>query len=331
VKRPVNVVASVVLGGVFVAVGCSEGEQADVGLGEPIQVSGAQFISGALPGTSPAPLPDGGVVLMDGGPTVLSPLSVTSVTFQNAIIVSGLAGTSVSGLVTNDAVAVGVQLAGKGSGYWVVPVQGQDVQFPGQSDFGFSLSFSPTDSPGQTDVRVVAISASGAAGQQTNAPVCIESRVPDNGHACTPVKKVPRAVFTLTWNTNFDVDLHVITPAGRDVNAKTATTSVALDAGLPGPTVGVIDRDSIGDCVIDGWREEDLVFQDAPPNGNYLVYAAPFASCGQPATVFTFNLYEAGSDGNLHSTFSRSGELLADDVTGGTSAGLFVTEKNFNE
>jgi hypothetical protein len=115
------------------------------------------------------------------------------------------------------------------------------------------------------------------------------------------------------------------------VNAKTATTSVALDADIVPPGVGVIDRDSIGNCVVDGWREEDLVFQDAPPNGNYLVYAAPFASCGQSAVVFTFNLYEAGADGELHSTFSRSGELLANDVTGGTSAGLFVTEKDFNE
>ncbi len=322
--------ACAVLCGVLVAVGCSDGEQADIGLGEPIQVSGGQFISGPLPGSLPAPLADGGVAGNDGGPAALSPLSVTSVTFQNAIIVSGLAGTSVSGLVTNDAVAVGVQLAGKGSGYWVVPVQGQDVQFPGQSDFGFSLSFNPADSAGQTDVRVVAISASGAAGLQTNAPVCIESRVPDNGHACTPSKKVPKAVFTLTWDANFDVDLHVVTPAGRDVNAKTATTSVALDAGLPGPTVGIIDRDSIGECVIDGWRQEDLVFQDAPPSGNYLVYAAPFAACGQTAVRFTFDLYEPGSDGNLHATFSRSGELLANDVTGGTSAGLFVAEKLFN-
>jgi hypothetical protein len=318
------------LAGALTAAGCSDGVQADVGLGEPIQVSGGQFISGPLPGSPPAPA-SSGTASADAGTPVTAPLSVTSVGFQNATIVSGLSGTSVTGLTTSDAVAVGVQLAGAGSGYWVVPVQGQDVQFPGQSDFGFGLSFNPADTPGQTELRVVAIGPTGAAGQQTNAPICIESRVPDNDHTCAPSRKVPRAVFTLTWNTNFDVDLHVITPDGRDVNAKTATTSVALDADIIPPGVGVVDRDSIGNCVIDGWREEDLVFQDAPPNGNYLIYAAPFASCGQPAVVFTFNLYEAGSDGNLHSTFTRSGELLANDVTGGTSAGLFVAEKNFNE
>jgi hypothetical protein len=320
---PLSFVALVMAG-----VGCSDGVPADVGIGEPIQVSGGQFIRGSLPGSPPAAVG----TQTDAGAATPGSLSVTSVTFQNAFLVSGINGTSVTGLTTSDAVAVGVQLKNAGTGYWVVPVQGQDVMFPGQSDFGFSLSLNAGDAPGDTDLRVVAIAASGNAGQQVDAPLCIESRVPDNDHACFPSKKVPAAVFTLTWNTNFDVDLHVITPAGRDVNPKTAVTSVPFDGGAePGPDVGLIDRDSIGECVIDGWREEDLVFQDPPPNGSYLIYAAPFASCGQSAVVFTFNLYEAGSDGNLHSTFSRSGELLANDVTGGASDGLFVAEKNFNE
>ena len=322
----VGVLAGLALGAVTAAAGCSSGVQADVGITEPIQVSGGQFVSGPLPGTPPsnvAPAADAG--------TTLASLSVTSVTFTNAFIISGISGTSVSGLATSDAVAVGVQLKDQGSGYWVVPMQGQDVQFPGQSDFGFSMSLNPADTPGNTDLRVVALDASGHAGQQTNAPICILSRVPDNEHACFPKKKVPPAVFTLTWDTNFDVDLHVITPGGYDVNPKTLLTSKPYDGGLPPPaTLGLIDRDSIGNCAIDGWREEDLVFQDTPPNGSYLIYAAPFSSCGQSVVHFTFNLYEAGSDGNLHSTFTRSGELLANDVTGGTSDGLFVAEKVFN-
>jgi len=327
VRRAACILAGLLVGAVVAGVGCSSGVQADVGITEPIQVSGGQFVSGPLPGSAPSNLVGAAA---DAG-TTLSPLSVTSVTFTNAFIISGINGTSVTGLATSDAVAVGVQLKNQGSGYWVVPMQGQDVQFPGQSDFGFSLSLNPADTPGNTDLRVVALAASGNAGQQTNAPICILSRVPDNEHACFPQKKVPTAIFTLTWDVDFDVDLHVITPAGRDVNPKTAVTSVPFDGGgAPGPTIGLIDRDSIGNCAIDGWREEDLVFQDAPPHGSYLIYAAPFESCGQSAVHFTFNLYEAGSDGNLHSTFTRSGELLANDTTGGTSDGLFVAEKVFN-
>ncbi len=309
---------------------CSSSVPANAGLGEPIQVSGAQFISGPLPGS--APDPDASAAAEpDAGPPVLTPLSVTSVIFTNSTVVSGIGGTSVSGLATSDTVAVGVRLESLGTGYWVVPIQGQDAQFPGQSDFGFSLSFDRGDSPGETNLHVVAIGSSGAAGQEVDAPICIQSRVPDNGHACEPNHKVPQAVFTLTWNVDFDVDLHVITPGGFDVNPKTLVTSQPYDGGLPvPPTLGLIDRDSIGNCVVDGWREEDLVFQDAPPDGNYLVYAAPFASCGQEAVTFTFTIYEPGSDGNLHPTFTRSGELLANDATGGASPGLFVAQKTFD-
>ncbi len=298
-------------GGVVVtAPACSNGVDANSGLDEPIQVSG-QFISGSLP----------------TGTARTGKLSVTSIIFQNPRIVSGLAGTSVSGLVTNDAASVGVQLTGKGTGYWVVPVQGPDSQSPGQNDFGFSLGVKASDSPGLAQLSVVAIGADGTAGQVAQGALCIESRVPDNGHACNPKAAVPRAVFSLRWDTNFDVDLHVITPAGRDVNAKTAITSVALDAGPPGPTVGVIDRDSLGNCAVDGWRQEDLVYQDAPPKGTYLIYAAPFSACGQTAVRFVLDIYEPGPDGNLHSTFTRVGELLSNDVTGGTSPGLFVAQR----
>jgi hypothetical protein len=334
-----------VVGGVSSGSACSEGQASNTGLGEPLQVSGAQFISGPMPGMAPRDGGGGssGEAGADGG---LSPLSVPNVTFTNAFIVSGLSGTGVAGLATTDAVAVGVELENKGTGYWVVPTQGEDVQFPGQRDFGFSVSFNRQDTPGNTALRVVAIGQSGNGGLQVNAPICIESRVPDNGHACEPTKPVPAAVFSLTWDSAFDLDLNVQTPSGSVVNPKTAPTTGIADGGaipLMSPeavglydgSVGVIDRDSMGECVVDGWREEDLVFQDYPATGLYDIYANPFASCGQAAVRFTLTIYEPGSDGNLHATFTRSGELLSNDTTGGalpdggSVAGLFVAEKEF--
>jgi hypothetical protein len=327
--------------------GCSEGEPANTGVAEPLQISGGQFIAGALPGSSP---PDAGhgssEAGADAGAPKVGPLSVTSVTFTNAFIVSGIAGTGVSGLVTSDAVAVGVRLANQGSGYWVVPTQGEDVQFPGQRDFSFSASFNRADAPGNTALEVVGIGSTGVGGEQVKGPICLESRIPDNGHACEPTKPVPAAVFTLQWDTAFDLDLNVVTPSGRVVNPKTATTTASVDSGLgplPSPdsiglydsTMGVIDRDSLGQCVVDGWRQEDLVFLDYPESGYYDVYANPFESCGQASVRFTLTIYEAGSDGTLHSTFTRSGELLASQaaggatVDGGSAAGLFVAEKQF--
>jgi hypothetical protein len=329
------------------ALAACSGQTANGGLGEPLQVSGqAQFIAGPLPGTVP---PDAGgdaaTATADASPDGAA-LAVTSVTLTNPFIVSGIAGTGVSGLVSSDAVAVGIAIAHQGTGYWVVPTQGQDIQFPGQRDFSFTASFNPTDAPGNLDLRVVAIGPSGSAGLEANAPVCLESRIPDYGHACVPTRTVPAAVFTLQWDSPFDLDLTVITPSGRNVNPKTDPITAPIDAGttpltgqesvgLYGGAVGIIDRDSIGNCVVDGWRQEDLVFQDYPETGPYDIYADPFASCGQPAVRFTFTIYQPGADGNLHATFTRSGELLSNQTTGGAApdggsvAGLFVAEKEF--
>ncbi len=330
--------------GCRLAAGCG-GQSANDGLTQPLQISGeSQFISGSLPGTPPL---DAGPsdAASDGG-TEGGTLLVTSVVVSNPFLVSGISGTTVSGLVSDDAVAVGVAIASEGNGYWVVPTEGQDIQFPGQRDFSFPVSFNPSDPPGNANLRVVALDSNGNAGVEANTPICIESRVPDNGHACIPTRPVPAAVLSLTWDAPFDLDLTVVTPSGANVNPKTNPETASFDAGpypLTGPesvglysaAAGLIDRDSMGNCVVDGWREEDLVFLDYPASGLYDIYANPFASCGQPAVRFTLTIYEAGSDGNLHATFTRSGELLASQTTGGalpdggSASGLFVAEKDF--
>jgi hypothetical protein len=312
------------LAGVCVAAACSQGQRANVGVTEPIQVSGGQFISGPLPG---APAVDGGGEL-DGG--AAGPLSVEEVTFNNVNVIPGASGKSFGGVVTSDAVAVGVRLADLGSGYWVVPVAGRDTQVANASDFAFNASFDIDDPPGPRPLSIVAIDASGNAGTQVDTELCLEWRIPDNNHTCVPSNPVPAVVFSLQWDANFDVDLHVITPDGTDVNPKTNPLAVPVDAGEPPASDPKIDRDSLENCVPDGWRQEDLVFPDYPATGPYDIYADPFAACGQAAVRFVLTIYEAGSDGNLHATFTQAGELLANAQTGGGSTGLFIAEKQFN-
>jgi hypothetical protein len=322
--------AAGVLGLVSAAASCNEsGQPANVGLGEPMQVSGAQFISGALPGQPPVD-DDGGAGDDAGTSTSLPPLSVAEVDFNNAHVIPGASGKSFSGRVTPDAVAVGIRLADLGSGYWVVPVGARDGQVPTTVDFSLNASFGIGDPPGNHPLRVVALDALGNGGPQVDTSLCMESRIPDNMHACIPSNPVPAVVFTLQWDANFDVDLHVITPAGLDVNPKTQPIADAIDAGQPPPSDPRIDRDSLESCAPDGWRQEDLVFPDYPDVGPYDLYADPFSSCGQESVRFVLTIYEAGSDGSLHATFSQGGELLASSQTGGGSTGLFITEKQFN-
>jgi hypothetical protein len=304
---------------------CGSGVHANSGVSEPMLVSGAQFIAGDLPGIAPV---DGGEGAPEGGPEL--PLSVVQVGFQNVNVVPGASGKAFTGLVTTDAVAIGVRLADMGSGYWVLPVGARDALVPNTADFSFNASFGIGDSPGLHPLRVAAIGYDGSGGEQLDTIVCIENRVPDNGHACDPAQVVPAVVISLRWDTNFDVDLHVIAPDGTDVNPKTNPLAVPVDAGLPPASDPRIDRDSLGQCVPDGRRQEDLVFPDYPATGPYDIYADPFASCGQAAVRFEMTIYEAQSDGSLQATYTQAGELLANDTTGGGATGLFVAEKVFN-
>ncbi len=315
--------------------------QTNSGLTEPLQVSGGQFFAGKLPGQPPIDAGGGG----DAG-AAAGPLDVSFVGFTGSFSVSGLGGKSISGTVMPDAVSVGVRFADLGTGYWVVPVQNLDPEANGQRDFGFTASFNPGDPSGEHPMVFVGFGKDGSARTQFTQNFCLESRVPDNLQSCIPANTVPPVVFSLRWDTAFDADLHVLTPAGQDINPK--TDLIVGDAGFPTspcPTgmcpagaaciagqcqTSHIDRDSMGGCVPDGWHQEDLVFQTIPAPGQYLISADPYAACGQAAVRFTFTIYEAvGGDGNLHSTYSQSGELLSSQVTGGQSPGLFVTEKVF--
>jgi hypothetical protein len=317
-------VPAVILGGALLATAsCEGGLPANSGVAEPLMVSGGQFVSGDLPGTAP-----------DAGPEepadAVAPLSVLQVTYTNNVIVAGTSGESFSGVVTDDAVAVGMRFSDMGSGYWVVPVGIGDQTIPNASDFSLKASFDPDDPAGPHELLAVAIGGAGNGGSQFPLPLCLQSRIPDNGHACNPKIAVPTAVFTLQWDVNFDVDLHVIAPNGVDINPKSAPLMYPVEAGAPPASDPKIERDSLRGCVPDGWHQEDLVFQDRPALGTYLIYADPFTSCGQAAVHFVLTIYEAQGDGNLAATYSQGGELLSNDTTGGASTGLFIAEKVFN-
>jgi hypothetical protein len=306
---------------------CDVGQGPSTGIGEPMQVQNGQFISGDLPGTPP-PTADAGPPATDAG---TPPLSVLTYSFVSTIVVPGAGAKNIGGDVTDDAVAVGARLVDQGSGYWVVPAGMKDLMVADARTFSMSMAFQPSDVSGLHDLRFVALGPDGTGGQQSDLEVCFEPRIPDNGHACDPTVAPPRAVFSLQWDTNFDLDLHVISPSGVDYNPKNPLGE-PLEAGVrtvPGDAP-FVDRDSLRGCAADGLRQEDVVFPISLPSGRYHIYVDPFAACGQNQVHFTFTLYESsGTCPNCNLVAASppvSGELLASQVTGGTAPALFVQD-----
>lgn len=313
------------------AAACDSGQSPSLtGIGEPIAVQNGQFIAGDLPGTPPSPSDGGVVASLDGGTEAgpSEPLEISNLGgFVTTNIQPGAAAQSFGGDVSQDAVAVGVRLARAGTGYWVVPVGAPDPVNPGFFTFGISASFDLNAPPGLQDLLFVAIGGSGNAGVQTAIPnLCVDSRIPDNDFVCYPSTQAPpKAVFTLEWDTNFDLDLHVVTPDGIDINPRTPYGG-PVEAGVHGisPDLPHVDRDSLGGCVPDGLRQEDLIYPASLPSGPYTVYVDPFAACGQAAVRFKLIVSQSsgtcpGASCSFRPVSSVSGELLASQVTGGAS------------
>ncbi len=319
--RATRVLRDALASTVFAAmvVSCQDDSAKLTGLGEPMIVPSAQFIQG--------PMPNG-----DGGPG--DAIVISNFGYQSTTVPAGDAAKSISGDVSDNAVAVGVALADLGGGYWVLPAGSPDTTTPGQLTFSIKAGFSTDISPGNHDLLFAGISGSGQAGPQTPLTFCFGSITPDNGHACAPKNPLPDTVYSLAWDANFDLDLHVILPDGTDINPKSPLAG-PLDAGEPLEDDPHIDRDSLRGCVADGLRREDVIFQDPPPKGAYLIYADPFAACGQPATRFTFTVYHPSGQCPTcvmvaDPSETKSGELLGSQVTGGASTGLFVEQLNVN-
>jgi hypothetical protein len=317
---------------------CSN-ETLSEGANEPLQVhdsllkENARFKTGKLPGSAPlsaARIAAGAKPSLPG---------ITSLPAQSGVTFAGATDKVYTGRASPSAAAVAVALKGAGSGYWLVPVGAADPLNNGEYQFGVTVDFSDQVPVGSRDLLFVALDEHGGAGTQFDQPICIAPVIPDNLNACRPTIAPPALVISLSWDAPVDLDLEVVAPDGKLVDAKHPSTVPAEgDAGIPTPLpadVGTLDRDSNAGCVVDGHQREDLVFQEKPAKGHYLVYANLFDSCGQASARFelSFHAGRAAKKAGTYQvvqTFDTAGELLQLDENGGAGRGLFITEFDSN-
>lgn len=305
--------------------GCSS-DPVTVGLTEPLRVRDGQFQEGSLPGLPPQTLEQ----ILAEEPAI--PPTFTSLDARPGPIEIG-EDRSLSGRTTSDAVAVAIGFPDFGSGYWVAPTQAADPTNNGELTWGLSFNLNPSLPPGRHDLLLAAVDAEGRSGNRRAVELCVEREIPDNGNICDPTVPPPALVVSLDWDSDADLDLRVVTPGGKVVDGKSPSTAVKdadgnLDPNAPG--IGQLDLDSNSNCLIDHRRRENLVFQQKPAPGTYLIYANLFDSCGHESVRFHVSLTSAveAQDGTFSvvESYSIAGGLIAPQANAGRKLGSFVTE-----
>ncbi len=261
--RAVSVVAS------LVAAGCAASASPESGITALLRISNAQFVEGALP-------PD----TASTGTAVISGVAIS-----NTNVYPGEEDFPLSGTVTGATALVGL----KGDvGYWIVPATLVDQTTVGGYDFSAKLTFSPLMPVGSQTLILRGVTKDGTIG-----PAQLYKL-----EAATTVPTGP-LVITLEWDTEADLDLHVVMPNVADPTMPIEIWS-KHPVGLPVPVLGgppiypdqianapYLDFDSNANCVIDGRRQENVIFPVAPPPGDYTVRVDTPSLCGQADAQWT--------------------------------------------
>jgi hypothetical protein len=245
---------------------CDDGVQSDDGLDALMQVQGAQFFRGALPQGNPA------------GPAVGAMRTIS----QQLRV--GQTDRQLSGSVQNTAMSVALGLSGD-DGYWVKPVGGADPILSDQLTFDALLSFSRFIGAGDHDVLVTASDSQGRFGPPSPMRFTfVDPNAPPQADL----------VFSLKWDVDADLDLHVVQPDGTEIWSRKIT---AYDPPVVGPidqmaadAAGYLDFDSNSQCNIDGRNIENVIFKSNPPSGHYLARVDTFSLCGQTSARWTLTV-----------------------------------------
>jgi hypothetical protein len=276
-----------------------------------MRVQSAQFISGGIDTTTQGKLP-----------------IVSSVSTQSNALWPGEAGKSISGSVGPNSTAVLLGLLGD-VGYWVMPVGDPDVNTTGNFTFSCKVSFSPLTPTGDGGSLTLVARATDKNGNV--GPAYLVSQT------MTAVRPDGALVISLDWDTQADLDLHVVLPStDAGVNEIWSRKASGLPIGTPGATVddakaaGYLDFDSNSQCVLDGRRVENVIFPTTVPDGQYIVRVDTFSLCGQVDAQWRVRVFTQGAASPILQAFGESTDTDT-RFPHGQGAGVQALVFNYNQ
>jgi len=293
--------------------GCNAGVNGRTGLGSLMQATGATLVPRTLSSEADPTVAD--------GPTV-------TISQFHGLAFAGATNRGLMGSVKAGGATTGVQTPGRSVAlgladdniYWIVPAATANLDVGGGKDLLFSttLSYASDIGAGRHDMVLRAVMADGRMGPPLIQAVMISDFADVQG----------ALDVRLTWNTNADLDLHVVVPVAPasppDPKAPTEIEVWANNpSSLPPRPVfdpytpeditngGLLEFDSNGSCIIDGRRHENVVWGAAPPSGMYTVRVDAVSMCGEVEAQWQVEVF---LNGTLVPGGSAYGELVDSDT-----------------
>jgi hypothetical protein len=277
--------------------GC--GATNDPGLRAFVRIPGAQFVPGAMPSDTSGP-------------------AVSSANTTSTLVIVGRT-TSVVGLVPRPTQAVALGRVGD-PGYWIIQPGAPDLMLGDQLSFSARMQVSPDTPVGDLPLEFRAVSPDGHYGP------------PSLVHVTAATTSTPppagTLVVSLFWDSESDLDLHVVEPDGVEIWARKINSWTPPPPGvLPDPNAwksgGILDFDSNSQCAIDGRRNENVYWQQTPPSGHYVARVDAYSLCGQIESNWSVSVKLNGQETQKVRGLARDADVVGAHEQG---SGLLAVE-----
>jgi uncharacterized protein YfaP (DUF2135 family) len=185
--------------------------------------------------------------------------------------------------------------------------------------FSAKASFSPLLPSGSYTVTASAANAKGAYGPPSTLKVMTAD-----------VMSADMLLVSLRWDTEADLDLHLVIPDGTEIWSNKINSFMPPPAGSGGdPNAwkagGILDFDSNSNCNIDGRRLENIFWTQPPPSGHYIARVDTYSLCAAPQADWELEVtFHGQSLGRAYGTGRDSDAALPHGAMAGVTALTFA-------